>query len=852
MNKITNLVDIIQKNKNKDNIGICYITGEDNEKFVSYKSLYSNALAVLYSLQHKGIKSGDEAILLIGDNEKFVNVFWACVLGGIVPVPITLGNNDESKRKLFKVWNILKNPTLITGENEIEILDRFAANSDNYNTFIQIKEKTVLLETICINDSDYGQIHEPTSSEIALIQFSSGSTGDPKGVILTHENLVSNVNAILTGANIGEDSSLSWLPLTHDMGLIGFHISPMASGINHFLMPSSLFIRRPSLWLKKVNQHKNTVLSSPNFGYSYFLASFKPDIAKDWDLSNVRLIFNGAEPICAELCNEFLTVMAPFGLKNNVLFNVYGMAEASLAVSFPFPGETINEHTLDRRNIHIGQKVIDIKEKDDPWAISLVDLGYPVIECCVKICNRDNVELDENIVGIIHIKGKNVTGGYFNNPKATKSIISKDGWLNTGDLGFFRNGRLVVTGREKDVIFIDAQNYYSNDIETIAITTREVSYGQIAACGVFDEKLHKEKVVLFVIYKKAIESFISVADNLKSYLLRQIGLKINEVIPIRKMPKTTSGKVQRYKLVQGYENGEFNHILDEINQLIMARQADIILSDTEKNLMNICCEVLGVENIDIKDNLLEWGSNSIILAKIYERIDTFYPSRISISDVFSNSTITKLSKLIDSRECVLSFISINMPEAYFNYGKELNDTTSFKYSFTDEIFKKISLISKNEGIEFKNVLLSMCIYNYSNITDDKEVGVYTITTSGEEVAHVNINFSGIDNFSELFNVVENELKHEKTMCKYSVDDIKLIKTNKSKYAIIPLFYINEINVGNEFKNEVFDIIFEVQEHEGKIDLILTCNNKHIRRDKVKEMLNLYIKYISSLCLKYIL
>lgn len=180
-------------------------------------------------------------------------------------------------------------------------------------------------------------------------------------------------------------------------------------------MPTSLFIRNPVLWLKKAHEHKITLLSSPNFGYKYFLEFYTPESAIDWDLSHVRLIFNGAEPISVDLCKKFLDEMRKHGMKPNVMFNVYGMAEASLAVAFPNPEEELLSVRLDRKYLSIGDTINENIEEQDTDAVEFADLGFPVKGCSVRICDDFGKVLDERTVGNIEIKGENVTSGYYNN-----------------------------------------------------------------------------------------------------------------------------------------------------------------------------------------------------------------------------------------------------------------------------------------------------------------------------------------------------------------------------------------------------------------------------------------------------
>lgn len=489
MEQYSNLTDLIL---NKDgNKGITFIGGEHDEVYVSYKEVYEKSLEVLYNLQAKGIQRGNELVFQIENNFEFVLCFWACILGGIIPVPVTVGNNHEHRQKLLKILDILNNPYLLTDDKGSKVLQKLLEDGLSEDKITVVAQRLVLVEDM-MEVHGTGVVYKPLREDIAFIQFSSGSTGDPKGVVLTHHNLLTNIDGIISGMAVTiEDSALSWMPLTHDMGLIGFHLSPLAAGINQYIMPTALFIRHPVLWLKKANEHRINLLSSPNFGFKYFLEFYKPEIASDWDLSCVRLIVNGAEPISVDLCKRFLNQMKDPGVKSNVMFNVFGMAEASLAVTFPPINEEIASIKLEREFLFIGDSIKEVNNSCDTNWVEFADLGCPVKGCSVRICADQGCVLGENKVGNIEIYGENVTSGYYNNPEATLNTIRADGWLNTGDLGFLRNGRLIVTGRAKDVIFVNGQNYYAHDVERVSEQVEGIELGRVVACGVFNSVAQK-------------------------------------------------------------------------------------------------------------------------------------------------------------------------------------------------------------------------------------------------------------------------------------------------------------------------------------------------------------------------
>ncbi|MBU2699290.1 amino acid adenylation domain-containing protein [Sporomusaceae bacterium BoRhaA] len=635
------LVEAIQAKKNLNNRGVIFVESGNNETFISYEELYSKALIILAELQKRGLKPGSELVFQIADNEQFICTFWGCLLGKIIPVPIAVGNNDENRLKLFKIWEILKNPYLIIDEKTMIMLENFA-QKNCLNTMIT-RNKAIVFEEFELTTIE-GVIYPPHLSDIAFIQFSSGSTGNPKGVILTHENILTNVNDIIERGRINsEDSSLSWMPLTHDMGLICVHLTNLVAGINQYIMPTTLFIRNPYLWMQKTHEHRVSLLYSPNFGFRYFLDSIHPESDTEWDLSIVKFIWNGAEPISIELCNEFLNKMRKYGLKKTTITPCYGLAEASVGAASAFVEEEMDSVYLDRKYLNIEQMV---KEKRDKLGgIRFAYLGHPLNSCRIRICNCENKVLEDNIVGYIQIQGKNVTSGYYNNIEATEKVITNDGWLNTGDVGFARNGGLFVIGRAKDIIFVNGQNYYPHDVERIVEEIEGLKLGRVAVCGVFSEETQTENIICFVLYKKGLEEFPVLANRLKNYVGKQMGLEIKEVIPLKRMPKTTSGKVQRYKLKEKYEKGDFLEISQAIKKLIVEQEKNEYVAprnEIEKKMAKVWEEVLEIDRVGIEDGFSALGGNSLRAITLLSRMSEEFGIEIPLKEIFKAQTIKEL------------------------------------------------------------------------------------------------------------------------------------------------------------------------------------------------------------------
>ncbi|SDG01030.1 surfactin family lipopeptide synthetase A [Fontibacillus panacisegetis] len=648
---MNHLVELIQTRR--DSIkGITFIRGGKEEALISYERLLQRASSLLRRIQDKGLQRGDEIVFLLEDQELFLTWFWACQLGGMVPVPLSAGASEENTRKLIKVYQKLRSPYLVV--DDAKLLERWGGETESVEQeafFRNLREMTWLTGREDLCDGPSGEIHCPESGDLAFIQFSSGSTGDPKGVMLTHANLLANMKAIVACSEATcNDSSLSWMPLTHDMGLIGFHLTPLLADMHQYLMPTALFIQHPTLWFQKASDHRITTLASPNFGYSHFLNYYKKNQAAGWDLSAVRLIFNGAEPISAKLSHQFIEEMGAYGLRPNAAFPVYGMAEASLAVTFPPVEEPLCEIRIDRRTA-VGEPVKEVSEDSgDPAALSFVDVGMPVNNCQVRICDDSGNLLPEKIVGEIQIKGPNVTSGYYHDQISTDKAISEDGWLRTGDLGFMRNGRLVVTGRKKDILFVNGQNVYPHDLEQMIEEMEGGKLRRVAVCGAFNEQLQTDEIIVFAIYRGSIQSFAPLAENVARRVREYAGHEVGWVLPVKQLPKTTSGKVQRYILADQYASGQFEKEKEALHQTklnsIQQREVEWSKDETERDLQQICAEVLNTGPLNVDDSLLEIGVNSLKAMMLVSAVTERFGIQLSIRQVYSVPTIRELARVV--------------------------------------------------------------------------------------------------------------------------------------------------------------------------------------------------------------
>jgi acyl-CoA synthetase (AMP-forming)/AMP-acid ligase II/acyl carrier protein len=649
MTDITTLTELIEARRTAPR-SITYFEGEHESREVSYGDLHERALGILHHLQQMGARRGDKLILLLNHNEQFIDAFWAAVLGGLIPVPVAPGISDEHRHKLLRIARKLGQPFLYSERRTLDRVGTFAAAVGEVDLWQTLRSRAFVVDDL----DDISRAGKPVAArpeDIAFIQFSSGSTSEPKGVVLTHGNLIANMRgSSQAGGFTQDDVSLSWMPLTHDMGLIGFHLTMFYNRVHTHLMATELFIRRPLLWLQLASRVRASILCSPNFGYKHYLKVLGDRHPEGLDLSSVRLIFNGAEPIHLPLCQEFLDRLEPAGLTRTAMYPVYGLAEASLAVSFPPVGRPVRALALNRHRLSVGNPVEPL-EKNAADAVELVCEGRAIPYCRVRITTDDDQPLPDGHVGHVQITGENVTRGYYEVPEINAATFTVDGWLRTGDLGLMKDGELYISGRAKEIIFANGQNYYPHDLEALLQETPGLELGKVVAVAARPPAADSEQLVAFVLHRGDLPDFLPLATLLTRLINERAGLEVSAVVPIKRIPKTTSGKIQRQTLKESFESGDFEGELKELAALRAAQRGPGSTSRTqiEDRLKSICDAALEGKRVDVHDNLFEIGASSLKLIEIHEQIDREYPGQVELTELFDYPTIAELAQHLQSK-----------------------------------------------------------------------------------------------------------------------------------------------------------------------------------------------------------
>jgi acyl-CoA synthetase (AMP-forming)/AMP-acid ligase II/aryl carrier-like protein len=364
----------------------------------------------------------------------------------------------------------------------------------------------------------------------------------------------------------------------------------------------------------------------------------------------VRLIFNGAEPISVELCEEFLARMTALGLKRNAMYPVYGLAEASLAATFPPIARSFRTLLLNRHRLG----VLDTAEavgQGGRDAVALVSVGAPIPGCQLRIAGNDDAALADGRIGHILIRGNNVTSGYFEEPLVNAATFTSDGWLRTGDLGLVQDGDLYITGRAKEIIFVNGQNYYPHDLEAIAQQAPDMELGKVVVAGVRPPGAETDQLTVFVLHRGDLAEFPALAATITRLINEQTGLEVVQVVPVKRIPKTTSGKIQRHLLEQQLINGEFTADLAEAGRHSGGLQPGVSTAadSVESRLLAICNGVLTSRKVAPDDNLFEIGASSLKLIEIHEQIDRDYPNLVDLTELFDYPTVAQLARHLSSK-----------------------------------------------------------------------------------------------------------------------------------------------------------------------------------------------------------
>ncbi|WP_432402979.1 SDR family NAD(P)-dependent oxidoreductase [Wukongibacter sp. M2B1] len=511
----------------------------------TYEDLEKYAACVKEKLNSEGVRQGDKVILQIGCLERYIRVFWGCIMAGVIPVPLAIPKSedyqikDAAVERLVKIWNFLDKPLIVAGSDEFHSILKMK-DSNGYD------DMNILGESDIEYDKNVNISYcSPKESDIALILFTSGSTGIPKGVQLSHRNIIKRSQGTSEFNRFNDkEISLNWMPLDHVGGIVMFHIRDVYNGMRQIQVETQEILNNPLKWMEYIDKYSVNVTWAPNFAYSLIIEKEKDIKNCKWDLSTLRFILNGGEAVNENTGRKFLNILKEKGLQQNVMYPSWGMTETTSGVAFSkrFLKESWNK---------------------------FVEVGEPIGGVEFRIVNeRDEVQ-KEGEIGRLQVKGETINSGYYENRKENEKTFRPGGWFVTGDLGFIYNGQLTITGRDKDVIIINGINYNCQKIEKWIEDSTKVFGGCTAACGVLEEGSETEKLLIFYSKDEHVDREKTESD-IRNVILQRMGLNIDYLIKLTKdeIPRTSIGKIQRKKLKSMFVSGEFNDRINEKKSVI--------------------------------------------------------------------------------------------------------------------------------------------------------------------------------------------------------------------------------------------------------------------------------------------
>ncbi len=525
---------------------------QGREEIITYGQLFENSLRVAFQMIKRGLQPGETVAIMQPTNPGFFYTFFGTLLANCIPVPIYppfRPHQIESYAKLEA--KILQNAEvrMLVTFHEAEHLSKML------RAFIPSLKQVVTVNTL-LNGTEKAPYIGAKSDDFAMIQYTSGSTSAPKGVLLTHGNLLANIRAYGEAIQITHhDVAVSWAPLYHDLGLIGMWLGSLYHGIPLTLMSPLSFLSRPERWLWAIHYHRGTITGGPNFAYELCIRKIEPSMIEGLDLSSWRIAFNGAEAIQAKTLDRFTEKFAPYGFRGESHLPVYGLAESSVCVAISPLNRKPRIDRVERKAFEEENRAVPTTAEN---ALEFVASGKAIPGHAVRVVDEHNQPLPERHVGQLQFKGPSSMQGYYGNPEATMAIYH-DGWWDTGDLAYLADDEIFIAGRKKDLIIKAGRNLYPAEVEEITAQTPDIRKGCVIAFGTVDPIRGTEKLVIVAeTHTKKPPHPEKIIEQITENISNALGVPPDHVVlvPPQTIPKTSSGKLQRAACKTMYLTGK--------------------------------------------------------------------------------------------------------------------------------------------------------------------------------------------------------------------------------------------------------------------------------------------------------
>ena len=528
-------------------------TDEGDGEIITYQQLKDNAMCVAGGLQQRGLKPAEPVALMLPSGPDYFYSFFGVLLAGGIPVPIyppaRPSQLEDHMRRHVRILNNCLAKTFITvveAKNVAQLLKSQVPNLQHIVSAADLAASNAISMPPILSSND-----------IAFLQYTSGSTGNPKGVVLTHANLLANIRAM--GDVVKADSKdvfVSWLPLYHDMGLIGAWFGSLYFASLFVVMSPLSFLARPERWLWAIHHYHGTLSASPNFGYEYCLRRLKDEDIKGLDLSSWRAAFNGAESVSPKTLSDFSQRFEAFGFNDRAMMPVYGLAESTVGLAFPplQRGPVIDSI---ERDTFMQTGVANATQDEDQHALRFVSSGLPLANHQVRVIDPAGHELPERHEGRLEFHGPSSTSGYYRETEKTRSLFDGQ-WLDTGDLAYIAKGELFITGRIKDIIIRAGRNIYPHELEEAVGNVAGIRTGRVAVFGSEDKHSKTERLIVIAETRsKDNNELEKLRTDINALATDLIGSPPDEVVlaPPGSVLKTSSGKIRRTASRELFEKG---------------------------------------------------------------------------------------------------------------------------------------------------------------------------------------------------------------------------------------------------------------------------------------------------------
>jgi acyl-CoA synthetase (AMP-forming)/AMP-acid ligase II len=543
--------ELLERVSERSKVGLRFLDRAERATFFPWSEVWRRALKTSGRLHRAGIEPGDRVALIFPTSIDFIDAFFGTVLSGAVPVPfyppVRLHRLEDYGARTARMLEAVSAKLVLADGRIRPILGSAVAAAEPPLGCRLLSELTPGSDA-AVSRSD---------EELALIQFSSGTTMDPKPAALSHRAVVAQAVALNGHWPDTDDcthSGVSWLPLYHDMGLIGCVMTALERRAFMTLIPPELFLARPAMWLRAISTYGATISVAPNFAYGLCVAKIRDEQLESVDLSSWRVALCGAEPVVPRVLRRFIDRFEPYGLRAEALTPVYGLSEATLAVTFSDLDRPFVSRRFDHDLLSGEDRAEETRE-----GLELVSVGRPLDGVDVRVVNSDRSDQPPGLVGSVLVRGPSVMEGYFGRADATREVI-EDGWLDTGDLGFFHRGELFLTGRKKDVLILRGRNHSPTEVEAAADEVEGVRTGCSVAVSWLPDGTDGEVLLLLVeVGRDAGGSDAgAIARDCRTAVRAATGLELDHVETLEPgtLPRTSSGKLRRAESLSLYLAGE--------------------------------------------------------------------------------------------------------------------------------------------------------------------------------------------------------------------------------------------------------------------------------------------------------